>query len=223
VDAALTSRGRLELPTLPLRGRRIMSTAETTGDVIPMKSIKRGRAKETTDISYALVQLTMELFPEGQKVAFVAAQKADLALKRNRSHRIVAGVAATTFGIGVTPIPFSDAVPIVSAQVGMLAAISAAYGMSFSVSSLNTLVTSAVGGTAATMTGRAVVGGLLKLFPGAGTVIGGVISGSTAAAITTSLGETYIAALDALFARHAGEPPSQEEVLEEVQRRFGRS
>ena len=32
---------------------------------------------------------------------------------------------------------------------------------------------------------------------------------------------TYIAALDALFAKHLGEPPSQQEVLEEVKRRFG--
>ena len=42
-----------------------------------------------------LVQLTMELFPEGQKRAFVAAQKADLALKRQRS-RLIVGTAAAS-------------------------------------------------------------------------------------------------------------------------------
>jgi len=51
-------------------------------------------------------------------------------------------------------------------------------------------------------------------------VVGGAISGGAAAATTTAFGETYIAALDALFARHAGEPPSEEEVIEEVRRRF---
>ncbi len=170
-----------------------------------------------------LVQLMIELFPEGQKVAFVAAQKADLTLKRDRSHRIVAGAAATAFGIGATPIPFSDVALLLPLQVGMLANISAAYGLSLSTSFLSTLVASAVGGTAAALTGRAIVGGLLKLFPGAGSVVGGTISGSTAAAITLSFGETYIASLDTLFARHAGEPPSQEEVLEEVQRRLNGS
>jgi hypothetical protein len=73
-----------------------------------------------------LVQLTMELFPEGQKAAFVAAQKADLDLKRKWAHEIVAGAATTAAGIGAIPIPFADAALIVPVQVGMLAGISAA-------------------------------------------------------------------------------------------------
>ncbi len=167
-----------------------------------------------------LVQLTMELFPEGQKAAFVAAQKADLDLKRKWAHEIVAGAATTAAGIGAIPIPFADAALIVPVQVGMLAGISAAYGLSFSSGFLGSLVASTVGGTAAALGGRAIVGGLLKMFPGAGSVMGGAISGAAAAAITTAFGEMYIATLDTLFAKHAGEPPSQEEVLEEVQRRF---
>lgn len=167
-----------------------------------------------------LVELTMELFPEGHKSALAAAQKADLALKRNRAHKIVAGAAVTAFGIGVVPIPLSDAVPLVSLQIGMLARISAVYGLSFSSAFLSTLVASTVGGAIAALTGRLIVGGLLKLFPGVGSVVGGAISGSTAAAITTSFGETYIASLDAVFAKHAGESPSEKEVLDEVKRRF---
>ena len=107
-----------------------------------------------------------------------------------------------------------------SVQVGMPARISAAYGLSFSSGFLGTLATSAVGGTIATLTGRLIVGGLLKLFPGIRSVAGGAISGSTAAALTTSFGMTYIASLDAVFARHTGEPPGEEEVLDEVKRRF---
>lgn len=139
-----------------------------------------------------LVRLTMELFPEGQKAAFVAAQKADLDLKRKRSRVIVAGAAATAAGIGATPIPFSDAALIVPVQVGMLASISATYGLPLSVASLGTLVASTVGGAAAALTGRAIVGGLLKMVPRTGWVVGGAISSSTAAAITTAFGETYI-------------------------------
>ena len=167
-----------------------------------------------------LVQLTMELFPEGQKRAFVAAQKADLALKRQRSHLIVATTASSAAGIGAMPVPFADAAMLVPMQVAMVAGITATYGLSLSDGFLSTLVASMVGGTAATLTGRAIVGGLLKLIPGVGSVVGGAISATTAAAVTTAFGEAYIAALDSLFAKHMGEPPSQQEVLEEVRRRF---
>lgn len=167
-----------------------------------------------------LVQLTMELFPEGQKRAFVAAQKADLALKRQRSHLIVATTASSAAGIGAMPVPFADAAMLVPMQVAMVAGITATYGLSFSEGFLSTLVASMVGGTAATLTGRAIVGGLLKLIPGVGSVVGGAISAATAAAVTSAFGEAYIATLDALFTKHQGEPPSQQEVLEEVRRRF---
>lgn len=167
-----------------------------------------------------LLELTIELFPEGHRSALAAAQKADLALKRNRANKVVALAAASSLAVGASPIPLTDAIPLVTIQVGMLARISAVYGLSFSSGFLSTLVTSTVGGAIATLTGRLVVGGLLKLFPGIGTVVGGAISGSTAAALTTSFGATYIASLDAVFARNAGKNPSEEEVLEEVQRRL---
>jgi hypothetical protein len=50
--------------------------------------------------------------------------------------------------------------------------------------------------------------------------VGGTISGATAVAITTAFGEAYIAALDFLFTKHGGEPPSQQEILEEVRKRL---
>jgi uncharacterized protein (DUF697 family)/GTP-binding protein EngB required for normal cell division len=167
-----------------------------------------------------LVQLTMELFPEGHKRAFVAAQKADLALKRQRSHLIVGTAAASAAGIGATPIPFADAALIVPIQIGMVAGITATYGLPFSEGFLTSLVASTVGGAAATLSGRALVGGLLKFIPGFGSIVGGAISAATAAAITTAFGEAYIATLDRLFAKHGGEPPEPQEVLDEVRKRF---
>ena len=65
---------------------------------------------------------------------------------------------------------------------------------------------------------NAIVGSLLKLIPGVGSVIGGAINATTAIALTTAFGEAYIATLDALFAKHGGEPPSQQEVLDELRR-----
>jgi uncharacterized protein (DUF697 family) len=169
-----------------------------------------------------LVHLTLELFPEGQKRAYVAAQKADMALKRQRSHLIVGTAALSAAGIGATPIPFADAALIVPLQASMVAGITATYGLSMSDGFLSSLVASTVGGAAATLSGRAIVGGLLKLIPGVGSIVGGAIGGATAAAVTTAFGEAYIAALDALFAKHGGESPSPQEVLDEVRMRFGK-
>jgi len=169
-----------------------------------------------------LVQLTMELFPEGQKRAFVAAQKADLALKRQRSHLIVGTTAASAAGVCVIPIPFADAALIVPMQVAMVAGITATYGLSLSEGFLSSLVASTVGCAATTLTGRMIVGSLWKLIPGIGAVVGGAINAATAATITTAFGEAYISALDFLFTKHGGEPPSPQEVLEEVRKRFQR-
>jgi len=47
----------------------------------------------------------MEVVPEGQRRAFIAAQKVDIALKKKQSHLIVAGAATAAGAVGATPIP----------------------------------------------------------------------------------------------------------------------
>jgi len=54
----------------------------------------------------------------------------------------------------------------------------------------------AIGGTGgATFAGRYIVSNVIKLIPGAGTVVGGLISGTTASIITTALSMSYIEVL----------------------------
>lgn len=76
-----------------------------------------------------LVDLTMEVIPEGQQKAFAAAQKISVKQKLNKAHGIVAASAASAAATGAVPIPFSDAVALVPIQVGMLASITAVFGM----------------------------------------------------------------------------------------------
>jgi len=161
-----------------------------------------------------LVDLTMQVVPEGLKRAFTAAQKVDIELKKTQSHAIVAGAAASAAGMAAVPIPFSDAVAIVPIQVGMLAGISATFGLSIDKSFLSTIIGSIIAGAGGTLAGRTIVASLLKMIPGAGSVVGGTIAAATAAALTTAFGEAYIAALDMLFTRNNGEPPTSEEVAE---------
>lgn len=160
-----------------------------------------------------LVKLTMEVVPEGQRRAFAAAQKVSIDLKRQQAHRIVALAAASAAAVGASPIPFSDAALIVPIQIGMIAGITATFGLSFDDGFLSSMVASVMTGTGATMAGRAIVSGLLKLVPGVGSIAGGVIAAGTAAALTTAFGEAYIAALVTLFSKNNGEPPSSGEVL----------
>lgn len=60
---------------------------------------------------------------------------------------------------------------------------------------LRTLATAAIGITGTTVIGKTVVSNLLKMIPGAGTMAGGAISATTAAALTTALGNAYIGML----------------------------
>jgi uncharacterized protein (DUF697 family) len=60
--------------------------------------------------------------------------------------------------------------------------------------------------------GRAAAAELLKLIPGVGTVVGGVINAGVASALTTAFGEAYIAALYGLTKDNPDLVPGAEEV-----------
>lgn len=161
-----------------------------------------------------LVGVTMGLIPDGARRAFTAAEKVDIGLKKTQSRIIVVAAATSAAGVAVSPIPFSDWTLIVPIQVGMIAGITATFGLSLRTAAIFSLVASAITGTAASLAGRAIVSGLLKLVPGVGTALGGTISATTAAALTKAFGETYIATLELLFTKNNGEPPSEADILD---------
>lgn len=142
-----------------------------------------------------LVELSLELLPETQKNAFAAAQKISISQKANRAHKIVATAATGAGAAAIVPLPFADAASIVPIQVAMLASISMAFGLKTDKAMLSTLVSSTITGIGATIVGRTIASNLLKFIPGGGSVLGGLISASTASLITTSFGEAYIATL----------------------------
>ncbi len=167
-----------------------------------------------------LVETTLQVVPESHRRAFVAAQRASLEHKKRHAHGIVATSAFAAAGFAATPLPFADAAALVPIQIGMLAGISATWGLEISTAFLTTLVAAASGATAATFVGRALVGGLLKMLPGAGSVVGGAISAATASTITAALGETYILTLSTLFSAKDGQIPTGEEVKGEFKKRL---
>ena len=102
----------------------------------------------------------------------------------------------------------------------MLAGISATFGVELSKAFFGTLVAAMAGPVGATFVGRAVVSNLLKFIPGVGSVAGGAISAAAAAAITTALGELYVAVLAKLFSASEGEAPSPEAIAQEFKSRL---
>ncbi|MET0406355.1 MAG: GTPase [Cystobacter sp.] len=161
-----------------------------------------------------LIDLTMQLVPESQRDALAAAQKVSVAQKQTRARLIVAGAASSAALAAISPIPFSDALVLVPIQIGMLAGVSTTFGLSTTQVFLTTLISAAGGGFMATVSGRAIVVGLLKFVPGLGTAAGALISGTTAASITTLFGEAYVAVLTRLFERDRDRAPSEEEIVE---------
>jgi uncharacterized protein (DUF697 family) len=167
-----------------------------------------------------LVDLTMELVPEAHRNAFAAAQKADLDLKSRRAQGAIVTAAAAAVATGASPIPFSDALVLVPLQVAMLASITAIFGLPASTGLLTTLLASVGTGAVATIAGRSIVASVLKLIPGAGTIAGGAISATTAAALTTAFGEVYIATLVKLMEKSEGEPPTADEIIKTFKEQY---
>lgn len=145
-----------------------------------------------------LIQDTFKLIPETLRKSFINAQRIDVDRKVESAKSWARRYIASSFGVGFVPIPFSDASILVPMQVALLAHITTIFGMSIDRATLLSII-AAVGGTSsATFLGRSVVSNAFKFIPGVGTVVGGIISGSTASIVTQALAFSYIQVLKIL-------------------------
>lgn len=180
---------------------RAIETELEDGYIIPPMGLDR------------LVEVTMEVTPDAARNALAAAVK-DISAKERRAHKAVAAAAATAATIGAVPVPFADATLLIPLQITMLATISTIYGMRLDKAFMGTLISSAITTGTATVVGRSAVAGLLKLIPGAGSIVGGVVNGSVAAVLTTSFGEAYIRSLSYLMKTNPDRMPTVEQIEE---------
>ena len=139
-----------------------------------------------------LAQLISDALPESIKDTFAAIQCANIDLKKQKARAIIAGAAAGAAAIGASPIPFSDAALLVPEQIAMLAGVTAVFGIPVDKAALASILSATIGTGGATLLGKTIVTNLIKLIPGAGSIVGGAISAATAAALTYALGEAYI-------------------------------
>ncbi|MDD6630030.1 MAG: 50S ribosome-binding GTPase [Faecalibacterium sp.] len=139
-----------------------------------------------------LVEVMSDVLPEAVRDTFVAMQIVNLDAKQSSAKKTVTAAALAAAATGAAPIPFSDAALLIPAQVAMLVRITAIYRIPIQKAALTTIATAAVGTVGTTILGKTIVSNALKFIPGIGTVAGGAISATTAAALTTALGNTYI-------------------------------
>ena len=117
-----------------------------------------------------------------------------------KCHIAIHTATSAAAAAGAIPIPMSDTIPITTAQIGMIVSLGKIFGVTLTESAAKSIASV----TLAQQAGRAIVANLLKLIPGAGTVIGGVISATTAAALTEALG--WVVA-DDFYRMSKGEDP----------------
>ena len=154
-----------------------------------------------------LVEATAKMVPDAVVAAFEAAQKVRLQGKTRRAHAVVATAAAAAAAAAAVPIPFAGVAVLAPIQIKMLAGISVLFGLDTSTAVLNTLLWAVAGTTGNTVAVRVFAANLAKFIPGGGTIVGGVVSATAAAACTTTLGEVYVASLVAVSGRTRGETP----------------
>ncbi len=136
-----------------------------------------------------VLDATFQVAPQAVEEALTAAQQIDAARKKRQAEAKIAAAVTAAGTAGATPIPFADAVVLVPIQLGMMAAVAQTYGVSLDKTTLAGLAATA----GATSAGRSIVGGLVKLIPGAGIVVGGAISASVASGITFAMGQAWLA------------------------------
>lgn len=147
----------------------------------------------------ALIQVMGEALPEELLETLQNVQIASLNEKKRHARKAVATATVAAVGEGAAPIPFSDCALLIPTQLGMIASITVIFGFDVNKSVLTAFLSSTIGAGGATVLGKTVVANLLKLIPGAGTVVGGAISAGTAGIITAALGEAYIKIMELIF------------------------
>ena len=90
------------------------------------------------------------------------------------------------------PVPFAQAPGLIAIQTGLIYKILRIYNISVAVGT----ITGLLGSLSVAQAGRVLSAELLKLIPGAGSIIGGVLNASVAAAFTYAIGEALIALCD---------------------------
>jgi len=181
---------------LPIEGplvRTLASERRVAGKTLPPIGLEE------------LVERTNDILPEAVRRAFANAQGVVIRLKANQARGIVAASGVAAGVVGAAPIPVPDAAVLMPVQLGMLAGITAVFGIDMGEDRAVKLIRGLVGGGGVSAAGRQLATTLLKMFPGTA-----LINAAVATAITVALGEAYIQLCSEMLRRQAADKPMPE-------------
>jgi GTP-binding protein EngB required for normal cell division/uncharacterized protein (DUF697 family) len=134
-----------------------------------------------------LIEWSVDALPNDQlRQSFITSQRLAITAKKELAYAIVGGAAVTTGLTGAfNPIPVSDALVIAPQQLAMCVAITKIFWLNTGLSSviIDLLKTQVI-----SLAGKQVAASLLKLIPGFGQLINGLV----AASITGGLGVVLV-------------------------------
>lgn len=157
------------------------------GNIKPFKGVKE------------LTQKTYDALPAASKQAFAREQKYNKDLKYKASLEIINTYSVAAGAAAATPIPFSDIAILLPTQIAMITHITYNYGFEVNTESITKLATSFAAVAAGGFAVRYIVGNLLKLIPGLGTITGGAFNATVAVSTTKLMGNAYLAYLNDNF------------------------
>lgn len=131
-----------------------------------------------------LYEWTFNMLEESRRESFVIACNRDYRRKFELCRTYIRIAAAGASAPALSPIPFSDAAVITPIQLGLMGKILTVWNLS----EFRNLAGAATLDTVLPLVGKTVAGNLLKMIPGAGSVLGGIINASVAASLTYGLG-----------------------------------
>ena len=167
-----------------------------------------------------LIQWSISVLPEALRFAFIKSQKVNLDAKLKTAQKYIKQQCVAAFGVGFAPIPISDAPLLVANEMALIARILYLYDLGSVSDTIKSMGLSSILGSFLTSLGKSAVANLIKLIPGIGTVVGGLISGGVGSTITAAVGEaTSMTAYGISRARLNGDYAKAEELI----RNFGPS
>jgi small GTP-binding protein len=182
-------------------------------DGAPVRTLARARRVAGQELPprglEELVERTNDILPEAVRRAFANAQGVVIRLKANQARAIVGASSLAAGTIGAAPIPVPDAAVLLPVQLGMLAGITAVFGVEMSDDRTGNLIRGLVGQGGIAVVGRQIAANLLKVIPGVS-----FINAAVATALTAALGEAYIQLCSEMLRRQAaGRPMPEAEML----------
>jgi uncharacterized protein (DUF697 family) len=147
---------------------------------------------------------------ESRRESFVIACHRDFDKKSALCKKYTALAAAAASAPGLSPVPFSDAAIITPIQLTLVGQILSVWNLM----EFKNLIGAAALDVVLPMIGKTVAGNLIKLIPGAGSFIGGMLNASVAASLTYGLGMALNESCQYLSKKTlAGEIPDIREII----------